>query len=164
MKLTNESWIQYRNQAAQFASYDHALYPFIGLLSELSEYHEALAKWEDAPEGEDAEAMSALRYELGDCFWMLSRIVTFVPINSGYTDINHAIAQENILRYSARVLRGDSTLNNLVAQASAAFLMLYLLAEVDALEMDIEDVLNANIAKLTDRAKRNVIKGEGDKR
>ena len=100
--------IPFQGKAAEFASYNNWLYPFLGLAEEAGEVVGKIAK---SMRGDYSleDKKEELVKELGDCMWMLSLCCCELGVS-------------------------------------------------------LEDVQMKNIAKLEDRKRRNVIKGDGDNR
>lgn len=152
---------------AEPAAFDH-LYLVPGIVGEVGEMfgHRAKAFWHGKPQ---AELEAELKLELGDVAWMTALLISTQP-DRGVPNIDGGEAKNGQewsglltlveeLLYQFSHQRRDRTL------AFADRLWAYIRLHAQALTgHSFQEVLDANIQKLADRAARNVLRGSGDHR
>jgi NTP pyrophosphatase (non-canonical NTP hydrolase) len=163
-------------------------YCFAGLISELGELIGAYAKCIRG-DYDEKELRERMKKELGDCLWMLARLVDSSghADNISYSDFclpfNNEIEKELKSAYSKGVVSPNTIplILDTIYCADSVFSVYntnspdvetidiqdfctnigYILNLID---FSIEEVVTANVAKLSDRLKYDKIKGDGEDR
>ena len=165
---------EYQIKAKTFAVYDSPFYPVWSLVAEAQELERAVGLYKS-----NVYSLSQVNSEAGDFFWDMANLLAdqqltlsqaFETKGVGVTGsiencfylVNTSIVFADIL--AKPMLRGDnwptgSTIMHLSSHVMRAF------AEaLKSLNLTLDEVMDYNIQKLTDRKARGVIKGSGGNR
>lgn len=165
---------EYQTAAMQFAKYKSPEYPYWALIEEVGELIGKFAKHirkhggtideavEKIRNGELPELAEAVKKELGDCYWQANAIMhenEWLLIDSVYAaDYSPSTFLSNMALAASTGLDDDTPITEIERFCWEINSL------VEALGFTIEEVLQHNIDKLSDRDSRGVIIGEGDQR
>jgi hypothetical protein len=175
-----EAWERYVQESAAFAQYPEAgtgsplalAYVTLGLIEEWEEEYQASAEWaviakdssKEEYERNGGPAARALWVkEIGDVLWYfaaLEREIRFFGAEEEATEHPKEIA--GLVK---KIIRGDADRDKRIdrLRARVSGLLLSYRYSVSRDEVFV-DAMEKNIAKLSDRLDRGVIKGDGDNR
>lgn len=165
----------YRDQAAAFAEYRDERYPYAGLVAECGELFDVTAKFWRGDYMADSLA-DRYRDEAGDVAWMINAIAVslgreYAPLFDDHVvqyTVRHRMEHDSTafaseLTKAARELFEEAVIYNtetflpgLLGKAIAAFW-----GFLDSHDLDADDVLECNLAKLHSRKQAGTIKGAG---
>lgn len=163
-KLNGEAnmndYIEFTRTTALYPKERALEYLMYGLIDELGEYLESFEEPLDA------------KYELSDVMWYVARLFDETSTPVPKDPDHHKFVEGLDLVILASKLYGDrkklirDNNPNKEKQFAKDLQNLYLgiLAHVHYFHGDIDEIIQINVDKLTDRKNRNVLKGDGDKR
>jgi len=177
---------EYQKLARSTAVYpnidNNLMYPTLGLMGEFGEVAEKLKKAirDDNYVITDAKKADIIK-EVGDVYWYIGAVASEAKIelqelNFGDQSfyIDHCDIYESlfflhgtigsVINYCRKIMVGNTTsyIGNLIH--SLEFLVEELSRFLKKMDIDMNVVLETNIAKLLDRKNRNVLSGSGDNR
>lgn len=158
------TYAEYQVKASTTAMYYHVDYPFMLLMEEFNEYLSASKEEENAELGDIQWAISQCYKELG--------LMPHTP-DSGIQVENPVLSLVSILSKAMR--KHQITLEQVILNAKTIGIYDNLVMALNCVndwceycaqrnDSHITDIRLANLAKLADRKKRNVIDGSGDHR
>lgn len=166
------NWKEYQKAAMAFKRYpqerarEYAAYGLIGEVGEVASLFAKRARGDTFAPGEWEEKLAK---ELGDCLWLLAACLDAVGVCYEVKFCAEFGPQlTSPLTLSSRANSVAFEVSMIVAKPSmhyaAAPLVNCILSIAREIGHDFDDLATANLAKLQDRADRNVIKGSGDNR
>lgn len=164
------NFAEYQERAARTAVYPHENwreYLAHGLIGEAGELSSAFAKFYRGDYGTDV-LREKLRGECGDLLWFLAQIATesHTPFcdphaHKPYDSLSKLVTS---IADEARACADAVLDGNPAIQRHMQALIVWLRLLGVRYNLPLSEVMEANIAKLADRAERGVLRGEGDHR
>ena len=155
---------EYIKEADLFAAYKEVDYIYFGLAFELGELGGKITKY--AFRGDEL-SKEAIEGEVGDCFWFLSQISKEIDFDlqhrTGKSFINPTQILQDILFLQQEIAVNRHNIPMLILNLKKTMELLTGIINFYELK-SVTEIMQKNIDKLSDRKKRNVILGSGDKR
>jgi hypothetical protein len=177
----DEAWERYVQESAVFAQYPEAgtgsplalAYVTLGLIEEWEEEYQASVAWaviaEDSSKEEykrngGPEAHERRVKEIGDVLWYFAALEREIQFSGSEEEATEH--PKEVAGLVKKIIRGDADRDKRIDRLRArvsGLLLRYRFTSVSRDEVFV-DAMEKNIAKLSDRLDRGVIKGDGDNR